>query len=428
MDLAGFIALGVFILSIILISTGKIDRSTSVLLGASSLMVFRIIPAEIAVSYIDFNTIGLLIGMMIIVGVLARSGVFEYVAVKAIKLTRGNGFLILFSVSVVTALMSALLDNVTTVLLISPVVISLVDLIGMNPLPLLISEALASNIGGTATLIGDPPNMIVGSFANFSFSDFIINLSPLVILVLLAVTAYLAWVYRKEFFEISERRDRLSQVEEGNLIKNEKILKRSMTVMGFVLVGFMMHQFLHVEASVIALLGAACLLAVSPVHDPEVIQKDIEWPTLIFFAGLFMIVGALKETGVVSELVDFLSIILKGRPILALLTVLWFSGLVCIFVNNVAFAAIFVHVISDLSTAIGVSAVPLYWALAIGACFGGNGSFLGAAANVVVADVANKSGFPISFTSFMKIGIQVVLISLAISSVYVMLRYRQFIM
>ena len=423
MSFSAVAALAVFIATIALIATGKMRRSVATLLGASLLMAFNIIPAEKAVGYIDFNTIGLLMGMMVIVGILSRTGIFQYIAVKTVKLTGGNIRLTFLAVLAVTAILSAFLDNVTTVLLISPVVISLVDLIDVNPGPFLIGEAFASNIGGTATLVGDPPNIIIGSFAGFSFMDFILNLTPAALLVLAAVSGWLLFHYRDDLTSSSSSSERIAQVDESKLIRDRSLMIRSSVAMAFVLVGFGVHHMLHLPASVVALLGAALLLAVVPVNGDEVIHKDIEWPTIVFFATLFVIVGALKETGVISLVSAGFTSLLKGHPVMALLAILWFSGLVCSFVNNVAFSATFVFVARDISISLGVQAEPLYWALALGACLGGNGSFLGSAANVIVADMAEKSGSRIAFRDFMKTGIKAVLISLSVASLYVMARW-----
>ncbi len=424
MSLHAWISILVFVGAIFTIARGYLTRATATLLGASFLMFAKVIPADVGFGFIDFNTIGLLIGMMIIVGVLSRSGVFQYVAVKTIKFTGGNGFLLFFSIIIVTAILSAFLDNVTTVLLISPIVLSLTDLLGLNPVPFLVSEAFASNIGGAATLIGDPPNIIVGSFAGFSFVDFLINLSPIAIIILLVCGSFLAFVFRKDLKIQSDRTDRLNAVDETKLIKDPALMKQSLVAMILVLLGFVVHHILHLEASVIALFGAGLLLTIIPVAGPEVIHEDVEWPTLVFFGSLFIMVGALKETGVILNVATLMSRMLVGHKFLAVLAVLWVSGFSCIFINPVAFAAIFVQVVNELALGLGMDSAPLFWALAMGACFGGNGSYLGATANVVLADVAERNGHPLSFAYFVKIGLKVVILSLLICSLYVVFRFR----
>ncbi len=294
-------ASAVFVLTIIAIATGRMRRSVATLLGASLLMAFNVIPAHRAVAYIDFNTIGLLMGMMIIVGVISRTGLFQYIAVMTVKATGGRTHLTFISVLAVTALLSAFLDNVTTVLLVSPVVISLVDLMDVNPIPFLVGEAFASNIGGTATLVGDPPNIITGSFANFSFMDFIFYLTPAAVLVLAVVTAWLLFHFRKDLVGGERAAERIAQVDESRLIKDRHLMVRASAAMILVVTGFGIHHLLELPASVIALLGAALLLAEVPVNGDEIIHRDIEWPTILFFASLFIIVGALNETGVIRS-------------------------------------------------------------------------------------------------------------------------------
>jgi Na+/H+ antiporter NhaD/arsenite permease-like protein len=423
MSFQAWMVLGVFFLTLGLITSGKTPRSVAALLGSALIMAFHLLPSTVAVRFIDFNTIGLLIGMMIIVGVLSRTGIFQFLAVKTMKITRGNGLFTLFAIALVTAFLSAFLDNVTTVLLISPVIISLADLMEMDPLPLLMAETLASNIGGTATLIGDPPNIIIGSYAGFSFMDFLVNLGPPALGVLLVVLLYLAFYYRKDLTITEEQYSRILQVNESKTIKDMKLLKQSGTIMGIILLGFLLHHVLHLDAAVIALLGAAVLLVVGKVDGRTVIHEDIEWPTLVFFACLFMIVGGLKETGVISQATQILATLLEGKPVLTMLSILWISGLLCAFINNVAFTATFIYVVQELSQVLTLNSAPLFWALALGACLGGNGSFLGSAANVVVADVAERSGHHVPFARFCKVGMTTVLISLSLCSVYLYLRY-----
>ena len=261
------------------------------------MMLFRIVSGSEVSSHIDSNTVGLLVGMMVVVGILSKTGIFQYIAVKAIKVTKGNGTLILLSVSLITALLSAFLDNVTTVLLVSPVVVSLAELIKINPLPLLLCEVIASNIGGTATLIGDPPNMIIGSYAGFSFNDFIIHLSPLVVIVWVFVMAFLCWLYRKDLIADKEATERLREVNESRLIKDKGLMIRSCIVMAMVLIGFVFHHHIGITASVVALFAAGLLLAMSKLDDGEVIHKEVEWPTIVYFVSLFILVGGLQENG-----------------------------------------------------------------------------------------------------------------------------------
>ncbi len=423
MDTKAWIALVLFVVTILSIARGWLKASTATLLGASAMMLFRIVSGSEVSNYIDSNTVGLLVGMMVVVGILSKTGLFQYIAVKAIKITKGNGTLILLSVSIITAILSAFLDNVTTVLLVSPVVVSLAELIKVNPVPLLLCEVIASNIGGTATLIGDPPNMIIGSYAGFSFNDFIVHMSPLVVVVWILVMVFLCWLYRNDLVADPEATERLKEVNESRLIKDKKLMVRSCAVMVLVLLGFIFHHHIGVTASVVALFAAGLLLALSSLDDGEVIHQEVEWPTIVYFVSLFILVGGLQENGVIVYMARALSGLLSGSPMVMILGVLWISGLFCIFVNNVAFAAMFVHVVSEMAKTVGMPPEPLYWALAMGSCLGGNGSYLGSAANAVLADFAAKGGIPISFGAFLSVGIKVVFISLVVSSVFLMMIY-----
>ncbi|MCF7935932.1 MAG: ArsB/NhaD family transporter [Synergistales bacterium] len=423
MTTQAWFALGIFLGSLWLIASGKVARSLAALLGCSLLMAFHILPAPEAVRFIDFNTIGLLLGMMIMVGILSRTGVFQYVAIRTMKLTRGNGLITMAALSAVTAVLSAFLDNVTTVLLICPIIISLADLMEIDPVPLLIPVTLASNIGGTATLIGDPPNIIIGSYGDLSFLDFIVNLGPPVVIILTVALLYLAFHFRSQLAIPRDHFERVLHVDEQRTVTDALLLKKTGTAMLLVLAAFTVHHIFHLEPAVIALLGASLLLSVSGLEGREVIHQDVEWPTLVFFAALFILVGALKETGIISLVAQLLAHMVLGKPLLAILVVLWMSGLTCTVVNNIAFTATFVHVVQELAQTLDMATPPLYWALALGACLGGNGTFLGAAANVVVADIAERSGFPISFRHFAQLGMRTVLISLSLSSLYLLVRY-----
>ncbi len=423
METKAWIALGLFGITILSIARGWLKASTATLLGASMMMLFGLMSGSDASQYIDSNTVGLLVGMMVVVGILSKTGLFQYIAVKAIKVTKGNGVLILLSISLITAVLSAFLDNVTTVLLVSPVVVSLAELIKMNPVPLLLCEVIASNIGGTATLIGDPPNMIIGSKAGFSFNDFIIHLTPVVVVVWVAVMVFLCWLYRKDLTPDLAATKRLDEVDESRLIKDKGLMIRACSVMVMVLLGFIFHHHLGINASVVALSAAGVLLAMSKLDDGEIIHKEVEWPTIVYFVSLFILVGGLQANGVIVQLAKVLSGFLSVSPTVMIIGVLWISGLSCVFVNNVAFAAMFVHVVGEMARDVGMPPEPLYWALAMGSCFGGNGSYLGAAANAVLADFADRGGIPISFGSFFSVGMKVVLISLTISTVFLLAVY-----
>ncbi len=424
MDLRAWSALLIFVAVIAAIASGKVKSTTATLLGASVMCVTGLISGKQVIDAIDHNTVGLLVGMMIVVGILSKCGVFQYIAVKAVKVTRGRGTWILWSISLITALLSAFLDNVTTVLLVTPVVLSLCDLIGLSPLPLLMVEAFASTIGGTATLIGDPPNMIIGSMAGLSFNDFLRVLAPLAFVVWIAATAYMGHYYRAELKAGRDATTRLSQVDETKLITDKKLMIKSLCVMFFVLGAFVLQRQLHIEPSVAALTAAGFLLIITSVDDSTIIRDEVGWPTIMYFVSLFVMGGGLRATGVISAIARVMTVLFSGNYLLMILGVLWISGISCIFINSAAFAAIFVYVVAEMAAETGMNAVPLYWALAMGACLGGNGSYLGAAANAVMADLATKNGIDVPFGYFMKLGLRVVFLSLAFSSAALVLIWK----
>ena len=416
MTIQAWAALAIFLGVIILAASGRMKTATASLFGASVMVASGLLSSEDAVKAIDHNTVGLLVGMMIVVGILSKSGLFQYLAVKAIKVTGGRPILIFWILSLLTAVLSAFLDNVTTVLLVTPVVLSLCELISMNPLPLLLMELFASNIGGTATLIGDPPNMIIASVAGFSFNDFIVILAPVAAVILCATTAYVAFYYKSELKSDPDAAERLSEVDESKLIVNRPLMIKSVVIIVLVLVGFTTHRIFHLDASVVALTAAGALLAISLLDEGTILHNDVEWPTIIYFLSLFIMAGGLKANGVLEEASKLLTLLFAGNPLLMLMATLWISGLVCAFINNIAFTAIFVHIIGSMGQAAGVAPEPLYWALALGACLGGNGTYFGAAANAVVADFAARESIEIPFAAFSRIGLRIVFISLLISS------------
>ena len=425
MTIQAWSAITIFTGTIFLIASGKLKTAAASLLGACLMIILGLIDSSQAVAAIDHNTIGLLVGMMIVVSILSKSGLFQFLAVKAIKLTKGNAILIFWIISVLTAALSAFLDNVTTVLLVTPVVLSLCDLISMNPMPLLLMELFASNIGGTATLIGDPPNMIIASVAKFTFNDFIFVTSPVASIILIAVTAYMARYFRDTIKSDPVASERLKQVDEYKLIINKPLMVKSVVVIAAVLLGFVLHSAIHLEPSVVALTAAGVLLAISFIEEKTIIHEDIEWPTLIYFICLFIMAGGLKETGAIDQIAIHLTSLMAGSELLMIMGILWISGITCMFVNNIAFSAIFAQVIGTMASAAGISPAPLYWALALGACLGGNGTYFGAAANAVAADFAAREGMPISFTYFFKVGLRVVLISLLIASACMLIIARE---
>ncbi|ABO50508.1 possible tyrosine transporter P-protein [Desulforamulus reducens MI-1] len=416
-------ATAVFLLTYAIIISEKIHRAVIALLGAMIVIVGGVLQQEKAIEAIDFNTIGLLVGMMIIVGIARNSGVFEYLAVKAAKSSKGEPLAILISLSLITALLSALLDNVTTVLLIVPVTFSIAKSLEINPSPILISEVLSSNIGGTATLIGDPPNIMIGSATGLGFMDFVFNLAP-VIIVIMAVTVFLLkMLYKKQLVVREELKQNIMALNPLDEIKDVVLLKKSLFVIALTIGGFLLHQYVHLESATIALGGAALLLLITG-DEPEHALAAVEWPVIFFFAGLFILVGALEEVGVIEWIAKEALKLTGGEMLSTGLLILWLSAIASAFVDNIPFVATMIPLIQDMGRLGGITDLnPLWWSLSLGACLGGNGTIIGASANVVVAGMAEKRGLKWTFIGFMKVAFPLMLVSIIISTVYLYFFY-----
>jgi Na+/H+ antiporter NhaD/arsenite permease-like protein len=426
-----WIAVVVFVAAYVLIAIDKIDRVKVALGGAAIMLALGATNAEHAFfsedSGIDWNVIFLLLGMMLIVGVLRRTGLFEYVAIWAAKKARGRPFPIMVILIVVTGVVSAALDNVTTVLLVAPVTLLVCERLGVPPVPFLIAEVLASNIGGTATLVGDPPNIIIASRSGLSFNDFLSVLAPFVLVVLVVLVGVCRVMFRTAFRSDAERVQRVMALRERDAIREPRLVVLSLTVLGAVLVAFTLHTVLGLEPAVVALLGGLLLLALSRLDATEV-AKDVEWPTLIFFAGLFVMVGGLVATGVIDELAHAATGTVEGRLWPATLLLLWASAGLSAVVDNIPYVATMSPIVADLVDAAGGNdkAQVLWWALAIGADLGGNATAVGASANVVVLGIAERAGHRISFWGFTKYGLIVAAISVALAVPYLWLRFFAF--
>lgn len=416
------VALGVFTITYVLIVTEKFNRTSIAMFGAFLMLVFNIEAQEKAIEYIDFNTIGLLIGMMIIVNIMKRSGVFEYIAIRAAKMSKGDPWRIVVSFSIITAVSSALLDNVTTILLIVPVTLVITDSLELSPIPFLVPEILIANIGGTATLIGDPPNIMIGSATKLGFMDFAVNLTPVVIVIFIVTLFILKYLNRNEYCCNDEHFDRIERMDEKLAIQNTTLLKKSGFVLILTILGFMFHQMLGYESATVALVGAATLLLISKI-DPEEIFLEIEWTTIFFFAALFILVGALEEVGVIESLADKLLHFTKGNLVMTTMIILWGSAIASAFLDNIPFVATMIPLIKSMGTTGAIEVGPLWWALALGACLGGNGTLVGASANVIVSGMLEKKGKKLSFVEYMKVGFPLMLVSVAISSVYLLVFY-----
>ena len=423
-----WVAVVVFTAAYVLIATEKIHRVKVALGGAVVLLLVGATDAEHAFfspeAGIDWNVIFLLLGMMLIVGVLKRTGVFEYVAIRAVKQARGKPFRVMVTLVVVTAVASAALDNVTTVLLIAPVTFLVCERLDVPVVPYLVAEAMASNIGGTATLVGDPPNIIIASRAGLTYGDFLVHLAPLVVVLMLVFVGLCRVMFRKAFVYRPERVPSIMALDEREAIQDKRLLVVSLVVLAAVTAAFMLHSVLHLEPSVVALVGGLVLLALSRL-DAEDVARDVEWPTLVFFAGLFVMVGALVNTGVIDTIARSAADAAEGRLAWASIGLLWGSGVLSGVVDNIPYVATMSPVVAELVTAEGGTeqAKSLWWSLALGADLGGNATAVGASANVVVLGLAEKAGHRIGFWGFTKYGLVVAFVTIALATPYVALRY-----
>ncbi len=416
------IAVSLFVLTYLLIVTEKFNRTAVAMFGAILMLVFHVEYQELAFDYIDLNTIFLLIGMMIIVGIMRRTGIFEYLAIRMAKLVKGDPWRIVLLFSVLTGVSSALLDNVTTILLVVPVTIVIAEALDLNPIPFLIPEVLIANIGGTATLIGDPPNIMIGSATKLGFNDFLINLSPVVVITVILSLFALKFVYKAKLVSAEEKRQKIMNMDEQIAIKDRVLLYKSIAVLGITILGFLLHQFLGYESATVALFGAGLLLLISKC-DPEEVLAEVEWSTIFFFASLFILVGALEEVGVIEFLAMKLIAVTGGNMLFTVMVILWGSAIASAFLDNIPFVATMIPLIQNMGKLGGMDVTPLWWALALGACLGGNGTMIGASANVIVGGLLSKYGYKLSFWDFMKVGFPIMLLSIVISSVYMVVVY-----
>lgn len=415
-----FLAGAVFLIVYGIIISEKIHRTIIAAVGAALLIVTGVLTQGKAIEYIDFNTLGLLLGMMIIVGITQKSGIFEYMAIRAAHQAKGDPIRILVSLGIITAVASAFLDNVTTVLLIVPVTLSITAALEINPIPFLFTEILASNIGGTATLIGDPPNIMIGSATGLGFIDFIRYDAPPIIVVFIVTILILRWLYRKDLKADPANQAKIAAMDPNEAIKDPILLKKCVTVIALVIIGFVIHQFLHMESATIALAGAALLLLLTR-EDPEEIFHTVEWPTLFFFIGLFILVGGLEKVGIIASMAKGAVAMTNGNLTATTMLILWFSAIASAFIDNIPFVATFIPLIKEIGTIGHMNVFPLWWALSLGACLGGNGTIIGASANVVVSGIAAREGYPMTFWGFMKIAFPLMLVSIVISTIYLLL-------
>lgn len=417
-----WIAIAIFITVYGLIVSEKVHRTKIALIGAVALLLVKVMPQEEAISKVDFNTLGLLAGMMIIVAIAMRTGMFEYMSVLLAKKVEGNPARIMTVFFVFTAVTSALLDNVTTVLLVTPIVFSITSCLKINPTPFLISEIMASNIGGTATLIGDPPNIMIGGAVGLGFNDFVLNLAPAVVVIAVITNWLFLLIYRKQLNVTQEACRSIMELDEKSYLENPALLKKVLSVLTLTIAGFVLHKTLGLESATVAMAGAACLLLVSKI-EPEEIFKELEWNTIFFFIGLFIVVGGLEVTGVIRLIAEWGLSVTHSDIVLLNYLILWLSAIASAFIDNIPFVATMIPLIKSMAEVGGLDVSTLWWALSLGACLGGNGTIIGASANVVVSSMAAGRGYPMTFVAYMKVAFPLMLVSIVISHIYIYVRY-----
>jgi len=432
-----WVATTIFVVSYLIIMSERINRAVVALLGSGLVIALGILPQDVAVGGIDFNTIGLLTGMMVIVAISRQSGVFQYLAIKAAKWAGGRPWGILVMLAIVTAVLSALLDNVTTVLLIVPVALLIADELEIKPYPILLALIMASNVGGTATLIGDPPNIMIGTQTALTFNDFLLNLGPVVPLIFAATLVPLYLIYGRHMGASPEGMQRIMAFREADAITDPGLLKRSLLVVALVVLGFVLHHSLGLQPATVAMFGAALLLllytvGLAPDEASERVHNvfaEVEWVTIFFFVGLFMLVTGIEHVGLLELLADEVLALTGGDFQATSFAIMWVSAIASAIVDNIPFVATLIPMIKSMMPAFeaaglhGAQTDAIWWSLALGACLGGNGSLIGASANLITAGFAERAGHPIRFLPFLAIAFPLMLLQVAIASVYVWYRY-----
>lgn len=421
MNTMQIIAIVIFAATIITVMTEKVHRAVAAVVGALLLILTGVLTVESGFSYVDINTIGVLIGMMLFVAIVKNSGIFEYIAIKAAKIAKGRPWPLMLLLCIITAVLSGFLDNVTTVLLIGPMTLAITNMLKTSPVPFFITQIMASNIGGTATLIGDPPNIMIGSAAGLSFLDFVANTGLAVVFVLAAMLVCFYFIYGRKLHVEEGAMAEVLQLDESKAIKDRSLLIKSVVMIILVVFAFIFHSQLHLESSTVSLTAAGIMLLIGR-QDVEEAIAGVEWSTLIFFTGLFIVVGGLQETGVIQIVANTLVDMTAGHMTLTILLILWVSAIISAFLDNIPFVATLIPLILTMESS-GVDVAPLWWAVSLGACLGGNGTLIGASANVVLSGISNRHGFPITFASYFKVGFPLMLLSVGICTIYMLLRY-----
>ncbi len=413
------IAIAIFLITILAIISERFDNTVLALLGAAAMVIFKVIPLDSVMSYVSFNTLAVLIGMMLFVAVLSETGFFEYIAIFTAKFCKGSVLKIIFSLAILTAIFSGILDNVTTVLLMGPVTFLITKKLKINPIPFVIMEIFASNIGGTSTLIGDPPNIMIGSAANLSFMDFIVHLLPITIVILLVTITIIYFIYRKNLIVKNEDKLEILKLNPKDSLKDKKLLYTGLIILFFVLIGFIFGDKLGLSAGVVAITGAAVYLLLTRKPIVNYINQ-VEWSSILFFTGLFILVGGLESAGIIKMLANLILKYDHNNTILLMLILLWLSAIVSSFLDNIPFVATLIPLVMTLKGQ-GVDVTMLWWAISLGACLGGNGTLIGASANVVLSKVSERNGYKITFGQYLKIGFPLMLLSILISTGYLFL-------
>ena len=415
------ISLVIFAVTMALIMTEKLHRTAAALAGSVLLLITGVLTVSSSVSYVDINTIGVLVGMMLFVAVVKNSGIFEYIAIRAAKMAKGRPWAIMVSFIVITAVLSAFLDNVTTVLLIGPMTLAITNMLKVSPVPFFMTQIMASNIGGTATLIGDPPNIMIGSAAGLSFTDFVCNTGVAVVFVLIVTTICFYFIYGRKLHVHPEEMAAVMQLDETKAINDRPLLIKSVVMIVLVILAFIFHDKLGLESSVIALTAAAIMILIGR-QDVEETVRGVEWSTILFFIGLFIVVGGLQETGLIDFLAHLLIGFAGGHMTLTILLLLWVSAIISSFLDNIPFVATLIPLVQALGQG-GMDIEPLWWAISLGACLGGNGTLIGASANVVLSGISNRHGHPITFASYLKVGFPLMLVSVVISMLFLLIKF-----
>lgn len=433
-------AAGIFVAAYVFIAVEKVHKTIIALVGASLMLVFGLIEQHEAFfseeTGIDYNVIFLLVSMMVIINITVKTGLFQWVAIKAAKLAGGHPMKIMVLLSIITAVASAFLDNVTTVLLIAPVTIFIASALRVDPVPYLITEVIASNIGGAATLIGDPPNIMIASKAQLSFLDFIVNLGPVIVVIMIVYLITIRLVFRHRLEVEDERRERVMQMDEREAIENPALLRKCIFVLALTIIGFILHGVLGLEPATVALAGAALLFLLAR-EEPHDIFRDVEWSTIFFFVGLFVMVGALVKVGLIEDLSAAILDLTRGSMVATSMFVMWLSAFASAIVDNIPYVATMNPLVLDMAQELwpdlsgtdllhNPELLPVWWSLSLGACLGGNATIVGASANVIVAGIGEKNGYPISFRRFMLYGMPLMLESMVIATAYILLRYYAF--